>query len=234
MVMPKHQPVDIAPAPDHVEPSQLPVEHLAPAQTNKELELQLTQRYMTNQAEMNRQKVGPVPIEDMPHRMPLIERRAPAPKPELNLHVDDLVERAKERAESRKKLMNKAVKETDAATIQAAQLILRKFCALSSDWAQKIEAVRLERHLSDDQICLSFLAYAVDSGQHMQIPSDHPYFSEHFDPAGTDYICIMCDKEGKRAYPGQPPVHIISDERCSMRFNQLTVEQKKELIEAAA
>lgn len=118
----------------------------------------------------------------------------------------------------------------DGSLDAAASLLVRRLCGLSAEWGAKIEAMRLERHLRDDQICFALMANTLDTGQYMAVPADHPYFHENFKVAGSSFLCIVCGAAASRKYPGQPP---LCGNVCANQFHQLPEKDQREMLEAS-
>lgn len=116
---------------------------------------------------------------------------------------------------------------------QAAHILVRKLQSLSHVWEQKVEAMRAERRLSDDQICIALMAHTLDSDSHLVIPVDHPYFSESFEPAGRTVHCVECGELVETKYPGQPPVCILGGRGCGVKWNLREPSEQAELRQQA-
>jgi hypothetical protein len=115
---------------------------------------------------------------------------------------------------------------------EAAKLLVKFFCTLSREWGDRIDAMRTERAMNDEQICFSLMARPLDDGSYLIIPADHPFFQERFVPAGSNFNCIVCDSVRSRNYPGQPPICLDGD--CSRKFNQMPASDRQELLSAAS
>lgn len=121
----------------------------------------------------------------------------------------------------------------DSEVRAAAVALLRKMESLSHEWEQRIDALRIERRMRDDQIALMLIARSLDSPDYLETPSDHPYFSESFAPAGTAFHCVVCGKIQSMAYPGQRPLCVDGTNVCANRYNSLSPEDQQELLSDA-
>jgi hypothetical protein len=122
--------------------------------------------------------------------------------------------------------------------LSAVRMILNKFRSLSADWGNKIDVMKSERRMRDDQVVLALMAYTLDAGQHMNIPLDHPYFMDNYKSAGSNFECLMCGTVQSRKYPGQPPLCAPPWEdgivkQCAPRFRALTQTEQAELLSIA-
>lgn len=107
---------------------------------------------------------------------------------------------------------------------ECAKVIVAFFCGLDPGWAAKIDAVRDERHFTDEQICMLFMANTLDQDQHMVLPSDHPFFTAEHMPQGREGICPECLKPFERQYPGQP----LCGNECANRFYTRSIDEQQE------
>ena len=140
---------------------------------------------------------------------------------------DAIRERALERTEK----ATKASAQVDFTLAGACSILVAKMQTLSTEWGARIEAMKLERHMRDDQICLALMAHTLDQGAHMQVPADHEYFGEGFKPAGSSFLCLVCGNPGERKYPGMPP---FCKSECANCFRaNFSAEEQKEILEAA-
>jgi hypothetical protein len=157
---------------------------------------------------------------------PLLEAKAKIPEV-----VAPDVKHLLERVRSGKVVAVADPAPVDLALAGAAHLLVNRLASLSAEWGAKVESMRVERGLRDDQICFALMANSLDSNQHMIVPADHPYFHESFKAAGTNFNCLICDEPGSRKYPGQPP---LCGNKCANQFYKLPESDRQELLEAAA
>lgn len=153
------------------------------------------------------------------------------PVPTLMLMSEAERDLIRERALERTEEATKASTQVDFTLAGACSILVAKMQTLSTEWGARIEAMKLERHMRDDQICLALMAHTLDQGAHMQVPADHEYFGEGFKPAGSSFICLVCGSAGERRYPGMPP---FCKSECANKFrSNFSAEEQKEILEAA-
>lgn len=182
-----------------------------------EVEVATKSRQSTAAAEATmRQQTHRMPNIPLLDRKPANVEKPPAPKP----------------VAARKPIeITPAPVNLDPELVAAANVIVNRICSLSSEWGTRIDAMRTERQLRNDQICFALMAHTLDSGAHMIVPADHSYFAPNFLPAGTPFNCVQCGEIGTRLYPGMPP---LCGNKCADAFRKLPDEDQKELLEAAA
>lgn len=121
--------------------------------------------------------------------------------------------------------------QVDFALAGACSILVQKMQSLSVEWGARIDAMKNERHMRDDQICLALMAHTLDQGAHMQVPPDHEYFADGFKAKGSNFICLTCGTPGERRYPGMPP---FCKNECAQKFRaNFSAEEQKEILEAA-
>lgn len=195
-------------------PSNEPVTGSAPPSA-LEVEIASKSKQASQKAEMalrqTSQRAPSIPLLD---RKPATVEPPPPPKPR----------------QATVEVIPKPVK-LDPEIVAATNLIVNRICSLSSEWGTKIDAMRTERNLRNDQICFALMAHTLDSGAHMIVPIDHAYFAPNFLPGGSNFNCMQCNEVGTRKYPGQPP---LCSNKCADAFRKLPAEDQRELLEAAA
>jgi hypothetical protein len=159
-----------------------------------------------------------------------IEGRKPTPAlaPVMSEAERDAI---RERALSNTTNAAPAPAQVDFNFAGACSILVQKMQSLSTEWGGRIEAMKLERHLRDDEICIALMARTLDQGEHMTVSPDHPYFSQGFKAVGSSFLCLTCGNAAERKYPGQPP---FCRNECAGRFRaNFSAEEQKEILKAA-